>query len=155
VRVTRPSRVPLARLMAMGLRSLVDALHVRLEERGFDVRPSFAFVLLASRERPLTINDVAELLGITKQAASKLADAMEANHYLARKPHPDDARAKLLHIAPRGSRVLEAAEDVYRDIESEWARIIGRQRLEALKSDLAEVLEATHGGALPPIRPTW
>ena len=148
-------QVPLARLMAMGLRSLVDELHVRLEKRGFQVRPVFAFVLLASREHPLTGNDVANLLGITKQAASKLADTMEAEHFLARKPHPEDARAKLLHLAPKGRRLLEAAEDIYGELEAEWAKVIGKGRLEALRADLSEVLRTTHGGELPPIRPTW
>jgi DNA-binding MarR family transcriptional regulator len=140
----------------MGLRSLIDALHERLAQRGFDdVKPVFAFVLLASREHPLTVNDVAQLLGITKQAASKLAEAMERDDYLVRKPHPQDARAKLLHLAPRGRRVLQAAEDIYRELEAEWAKVIGRRRLEALRSDLSEVLRAAHGGSLPPIRPTW
>jgi DNA-binding MarR family transcriptional regulator len=141
--------------MAMGLRSLVDSLHERLERRGIEVKPVFAFVLLASRERPLTGNDVASLLGISKQAASKLADTMEEEHYLTRKPHPQDARAKLLHIAPKGRRVLEAAESVYAELESEWAKVIGKARLEALRADLSEVLRAAHGGELPPIRPTW
>jgi DNA-binding MarR family transcriptional regulator len=139
----------------MGLRSLVDALHVRLEQRGFQVKPVFAFVLLASRERPLTGNDIAGLLGMTKQAASKLADVMEAERYLVRKPHPVDARAKLLHIAPKGRRVLEAAEEIYGELEAEWAKVIGKARLEALRVDLTEVLRVTHGGELPPIRPTW
>jgi DNA-binding MarR family transcriptional regulator len=141
--------------MAMGLRSLVDALHERLERRGIEVKPAFAFVLLASREAPLTSHDVAELLGFTKQAASKLVDAMESAHYITRKPHPEDARAKLLHIAPKGRRVLEAAEEIYRELEAEWAEVIGSRRLEALRSDLSEVLRAAHGGKLPPIRPTW
>jgi DNA-binding MarR family transcriptional regulator len=149
------AEVPLARLLAMGLRSLVDELHVRLERRGIEVKPVFAFVLLASRERPLTGNDIADLLGMTKQAASKLVDAMEAAQCLARKPHPEDARAKLLHITPKGRRVLEAAEDIYRELEAEWALTIGRQRLEAMRSDLTEVLHAAHGGKLPPIRPSW
>jgi DNA-binding MarR family transcriptional regulator len=141
--------------MAMGLRSLVDALHVRLEARGIEVKPVYAFVLLASRERPLTVNDVATLLGTTKQAASKLVEAMDGEHYLTRKPHPEDARAKLLHLAPKGRRVLEAAEQIYRELEIEWANVIGRQRLEALRSDLNDVLLAIHGGKLPPIRPSW
>jgi DNA-binding MarR family transcriptional regulator len=139
----------------MGLRSLVDGLHQRLEQRGIEVKPVYAFVLLASRERPLTGHDVADLLGMTKQAASKLVDAMEAAQYVARKPHPEDARAKLLHITPKGRRVLEAAEDIYRELETEWARSIGKQRLEAMRSDLVAVLHAAHGGKLPPIRPSW
>jgi DNA-binding MarR family transcriptional regulator len=149
------AQVPLARLFAMGLRSLLDELHASLRERGFSVRPAFAFVLLASRERPLTSGEVATLMGITKQAASKLADTMEAEHYLTRVPHPDDARAKLLRIAPRGRRLLEAAEEIYAQLEAEWASVIGKGRLETLRADLSKALRAAHGGELPPIRPSW
>ena len=141
--------------MAMGLRSLVDALHIGLKARGFPVRPSFAFVLLASRQNPLTGHEVAQLLGITKQAASKLADDMEQQQLLTRKPHPSDARAKLLHIAPKGRRLLAAAEEIYAESEAEWAAVIGYKRLDALRADLTEVLRVIHGGELPPIRPTW
>jgi DNA-binding MarR family transcriptional regulator len=147
--------VPLARLFAMGSYSLVSQLHERLAERGFDeVRPAFAFVLLASREQPLTGNDVARLMAMTKQAASKLVDAMEEAHYLVRKPHPEDARAKLLHIGTKGKRLLEAAEQIYAELESEWAKVIGVHRLHAMRRDLTEVLQATNGGQLPPVRPS-
>jgi len=33
--------------------------------------------------------------------------------------------------------------------------VIGKGRVEALRADLRERLRAKHGGALPPIRPTW
>jgi DNA-binding MarR family transcriptional regulator len=148
--------LPLARLFLMGVHSLVTSLHERLAAHGFtDVRPSFAFVLLASRERELTGNDIAELMGMTKQAASKLVDAMEAEQYLVRRPHPQDARAKLLHIAPKGKRLLEAAERIYAELESEWAGIIGERRVEAMRKDMKAVLLATHDGKLPPVRPIW
>jgi DNA-binding MarR family transcriptional regulator len=153
--MTSTSQVPLARLFAMGLRSLLDDLHAGLRARGFSVRPAFAFVLLASRERALTGADVASLMGITKQAASKLVDAMEAKHYLTRVPHPEDARSKLLRIAPKGRRLLGAAEEIYLELETQWAHVIGKSRLDMLRADLTKALRASHGGELPPIRPAW
>jgi DNA-binding MarR family transcriptional regulator len=141
--------------MLMALRSLLDDLHQKFGERGFTVRPVFAFVLLEARKHPLTGGDVAQLLGVTKQAASKLLDAMEAERYLTRKPHPEDARVKLLSLSPKGRRLLEAAEEIYAELESEWAKVLGKARLEELRSDLNDVLRATHGGELPPIRPLW
>ena len=139
----------------MGSHALVSQLHERLAERGFtEVRPAFAFVLLASREQPLTGNDVARLMAMTKQAASKLVDAMEEAGYLVRKPHPEDARAKLLHISAKGKRLLEAAEQIYAELESAWAKVLGVQRLHAMRRDLTEVLVATNGGQLPPVRPS-
>lgn len=141
--------------MAMALRSLLDELHERLEQRGFDVRPAFAFVLLEARKRALTGTDVAQLLGVTKQAASKLVDTLEAEHYVVRKPNPEDARGKLLCLAPKGKRLLEAAEEIYAELEADWAELLGKGRLAALRSDLQHVLHHTHGSELPPIRPVW
>lgn len=146
--------IPLARLFAMAMNSLVSKLHERLTERGFEVRPAFAFVLLAARERALTGHDVAELMGMTKQAASKLIDAMEAEGVLVRKSHPGDARAKALHITPKGRRLLGTAESIYAELEEEWARVLGRARVTAMRRELVEVLLATHGGKLPAIRPS-
>ena len=147
--------MPLARLFAMAYRDLVDGLHARLAERGWhDVRPAFGFVLLAVREQPGTVTELAARLGTTKQAASKLVGAMADAGYLAHQAHPADSRAKLATLTPRGQRLLAAVEEIYRELEAQWADVIGRARVEALRDHLATVLRATHGGRLPPIRPT-
>ncbi|WP_347260510.1 MarR family transcriptional regulator [Rudaea sp.] len=131
---------------------MVDDLHLRLRERGFrDVRPSYGFVLLEARSHPLGVVDVARLMGVTKQAASKLVDSMVGANYL-RDVDADDARARLVTLSPRGRRLLSAVEEIYRELEAEWAQAIGSARVEALRDDLVRVLEARHGG-LPSVRP--
>jgi DNA-binding MarR family transcriptional regulator len=150
-----PAEVPLARLFAMAFRDMVDGLHARLAERGWrDVRPAFGFVLLAVRERPATTTELASRLGTTKQAASKLVGAMVDAGYLANRAHPEDSRAKLATLTPRGHLLLAAVEEVYRELEAQWAELIGRAGVEVLRDHLGTVLRATHGGRLPPVRPT-
>lgn len=145
--------VPIARLTAMVFRTLIDDLHARLRERGWrDMRPSYGFVLLEARKRSLGVTDVARLMGVTKQAASKLVTSMEKAGYL-RAVEVDDARARQVALSPRGRRLLDQVEDIYRELEGEWADVIGRPRVEALRKDLAKVLVARHG-ALPTVRPT-
>ncbi len=112
-------------------------------------------MLLATRDRPTTGREVGELMGMTKQAASKLVDAMEVAGYLAREPDPLDGRQKRLAIATRGKRLLPTAEDIYLELEREWALVLGEDQLAALRDDLSRVLRALHGGELPPIKPTW
>lgn len=156
--MTRPradERVPLARLLAMAYRELVDGLHERLRARGYaDVRPTYGYVLLAVRERPRTGVELAELLGVTKQAAAKLIEAMEAGGYVARAPHGDDARAKLVTLTRDGRRFLGVVEAIWAELEAEWASVTSERRLETLRADLASIVRAAHGGALPPVRPT-
>ncbi|MEO7093096.1 MAG: MarR family winged helix-turn-helix transcriptional regulator [Polyangiales bacterium] len=149
------ARVPLARLLVMAYRQLIDGLHARLAAHGYtDVRPSFGYVLLAVREKPATGADLAALLGVTKQAASKLVDAMERGGYVKRAPHGDDARAKTIAITPRGRRFLVTVEEIYLALEDEWAVVTSKKRVEALRTDLRAVIEAAHGGVLPAVRPT-
>lgn len=155
VRRETASPVPLARLLALAYRQLIDELHVRLATEGFaDVRPTYGYVLLALRSQPTTGADIAQLLGVTKQAASKLIDAMEQGGYVRRQLHDDDARAKTIVITAKGRKVLDTVEAIYRDLEDEWARVTSKPRVEALRADLRRIVEAAHGGELPVVRPT-
>ena len=139
----------------MAYRQLIDRLHERLAAEGYtDVRPTFGYVLLAVRDGPTTGADIALLLGVTKQAASKLVDAMEQGGYVRRQTHGDDARAKEIAITARGRRFLVTVESIYRDLEGEWAEVTSKKRVEALRDDLRTIVEAAHDGQLPAILPT-
>ena len=145
--------VPLARLFAVGYRVLVDGLHEELPRRGWsDVRPAFGFVLLALRDSPVALRALPGVLGTSKQAVSKLVDAMVAAGYVERDTDPDDARAKRVRLSDRGRRLLAAVEEVYADLERDWAAVLGEERLAGLRSDLTTVLSAAAGGRLPPVR---
>jgi len=142
--------------MAMGFRDIIDGLHAQLAAEGVpDARPAYGFVLVTARASPITVTDVAALLGITKQAASKLVDGMVEAGYLVRRTASADARSRPVGITPDGCAFLERAERIYADLEAQWAAVIGRDSVERLRTDLTAVLLARHGGALPPIRPTW
>jgi DNA-binding MarR family transcriptional regulator len=147
----------MARLLAMAFRDLIDQLHERLAAEGWvDVRSAYGFVLLAAREHGITGSQIAVLLGTTKQAASKLVDAMESAGLVQRGPEGSDARAKRITLTAEGERFSSAVERIYADLEDEWARALGGDaRVERLRHDLLTVLRARHGGALPTIRPTW
>jgi DNA-binding MarR family transcriptional regulator len=148
--------IPLARLMAMAFRTLIDDLHAQLARHGWkDVRPAYGYVLLAGRDGSITVTEVAVLLGMTKQAASKLVETMVSEGYLRRGEHPDDARSKQLKLSAKGARLLRVVESIYAEIEAEWAAIIGAPALERMRTDLTRVLRGLHDGGLPAIRPTW
>jgi DNA-binding MarR family transcriptional regulator len=149
-------QTPLARLFAMALRSMIDELHARLVDHGHsDLRPAFGFVLNRVRDGGATVVGIAELLGVTKQAASKIVDAMAEAGLVRRAPHGNDGRAKLVVLTDAGAEFLRTAESIYAEIEEEWAAIVGRAHVDTMRADLLKVLRATHDGKLPPIRPTW
>jgi len=150
------AEMPLARVLAMAFRSIIDELHLRLEERGWgELRPAHGFVLVNVRDRVTTAQDVARLMGMSKQAAAKLVDSMEAMGLVMRSEHPEDRRAFQIAITSRGQEALAVVESIYREIEAEWSQAIGRERVEKMRNDLVEALTTIHGGELPALRPVW
>jgi DNA-binding MarR family transcriptional regulator len=145
----------MARLLAMSYRLLIDGLHIRLRDAGWtDVRPSYGFVLLATRDQSTTSTELASLLGVSKQAVSKLIDAMEAGGYVQRSTGIDDARMRTVELLDRGHQLLAAVESIYQDLESEWAEAIGERAVEQTRRNLTRVVLAAHDGVLPAIRAT-
>jgi DNA-binding MarR family transcriptional regulator len=145
---------PLARLFAIGYRVLIDGLHDRLRAQGWtDVRPAFGFVLLAARDQPTSVTEVASLLGITKQAASKLVNAMVGSGYLRHEADAHDRRQRPVVLTGRGEGLLSAVERIYGELEDGWAEVIGAPRVRTMRGDLIRVLSDPRDGRLPPVRP--
>lgn len=146
--------VPLARLLAVSYRLLIDGLHQRLRDEGWnDVRPAYGFVLLATRDRSTSSTELASLLGVTKQAASKILDPMDAAGYVRRSVDPEDARVKIVELAPRGQELLTAVERIYQEIEAEWGAAIGTAAVELTRKHLTEIVLAANDGEFPVVRP--
>jgi DNA-binding MarR family transcriptional regulator len=143
-----------AQSLAFGLlaasRALVDGVSAGVSARGFDdVRPAHGFAFSRLSAGGATITQLAEHLGVTRQAAAQLADELAAKGYVERRPHPRDTRARLIMLTSRGWACTRAAEAAIADTLRLWESILGPQRLLTLRDDLLRV--APHG----PIRPIW
>ena len=53
------------------------------------------------------------------------------------------------------TELLGTVEQIYRELEAQWATIIGPDDVERLRADLVRVLSDQNGGRLPPVSPTW
>jgi DNA-binding MarR family transcriptional regulator len=143
-----------AQILAFGLlaasRALVDRVSAGMAARGFgDLRPAHGFAFSRLAAGGATITELAEHLDVTRQAAAQLADELAARGYIERRPHPDDARARLLVLTDRGRAATAAAEEAITDAARDWAQRLGEPRLRALGRDLAWI--APDG----PVRPVW
>ena len=140
----------------MAYRELIDDLHEHLREQGWsDVRPAFGFVLLAARDDHTTTTEIAELMGITKQAASKLAATLVEAGYVSHVAGEADGRQRPLRLTKRGLRLLEAVESIYVELEDAMAERIGTHALDRVRSGLTRLVMSANDGRVPPVRPTW
>ena len=133
----------LAILLVGAGRVVADRLNGAVERAGIDdMRTPFGFVIraLAGADRSLT--EVAELLGVSKQAAIKVVDEMEARGFLARHPHPEDRRVKVLRLTDKGIKVRRTALAASRAMERELRRDLGPSAVDGLRHALSELLAA-------------
>lgn len=137
-----PDNLPLARLLSSSTQLAVQQLNETLADHGFpNLRPAHGYAVLAVGPDGTTTSKLGTSLGITKQAAAKLASQLERDGYLERVDHPSDGRAQLLLRTGRGEALLRAAVEVQEQMEADWAKAIGEQKMRALRSALQAVLE--------------
>jgi len=129
---------------------LVDDIHNGVVARGFtDLRPTHGFVFSRLSPSGATVTEIAEHLGVTRQAASQIVDELVVKGYVERRPHPADARSRLVVLTERGVRCTRAAEDAAVDALDSWEELLGERRLLAMRDEL---LRLAPGG---PLRPAW
>ncbi len=86
---------------------------------------------------------LAERSGITKQAAGQIAADLERLGYVARAADPSDQRATLVTFTPLGWQFLRDAHEIKREMEAEYADVLGEAGLQMLKDALVSLLQAS------------
>jgi len=134
------SDVPFGSLIQLAYRAADGAIQRGLQKRGFDVRMTHSAVLanidIASGTRATVL---AERASVSKQAIGELIDDLQSRGYVKRVPDPADGRAKLIQLTPRGHKLIDAAYEVIREIETALLNEVGDRNLETARS----VLRAT------------
>ncbi|MFH8661328.1 MarR family winged helix-turn-helix transcriptional regulator [Streptomyces afghaniensis] len=143
-----------AMALSAALLAVAGGLTQRINEgviaRGFEgLRPAHGFAFARLAPDGATVTDLAAHLGVTKQAASQLVDEMVRKGYAERRPHPEDARARLVVLTGRGWACTRAAEEAAAEAVREWGDVLGETEVRALGGQLLRI--APRG----PIRPAW
>jgi DNA-binding MarR family transcriptional regulator len=129
---------------------LVEGIQEGLAHRGFtDVRPAHGFAFVRISAGDATTADVAEHLGITKQAAGQLVAYLVDHGYVVRRPDPGDARARLLALTDRGRACTDAAEAAAVETVGQWRSQLRPAEFAGLQATLETI---TAPGRL---RPSW
>jgi DNA-binding MarR family transcriptional regulator len=133
-----------ALLMFISARYAEERIFGALVRAGYDdLTPAMARLAAQLADEGSRVTDLAERARITKQSASALVDLLERAGYVERVPDPADARARLVTIAARGREAQRVARREERAIEREWTRLLGAERMRALRAGLADLRQVT------------
>jgi DNA-binding MarR family transcriptional regulator len=142
------SHPDLAILITAANRCLADRLGQAVATAGGEaMRPSFGFVLRAVAVEQPTVSRLAELLGVSKQGASRLADDMVNLGYLERNEDPADRRRTRLALTTAGERIRARALAESHAIEEELRQRFGETKVRHLRALLTDFIQE-HGGAV-------
>ncbi len=124
-------------LLFAGFRTLIDELHAELAGHGHpDVRPAYGFALQAIGPDGATASELGRKLGVSKQAAGKTVDRLEALGYARRAEDPADARRKRIELTTRGADVLARSARTFDDLRDRLVAEVGVAKVRDLEATL-------------------
>lgn len=137
-------------LLRVPWEAVQQRLFTELREHGYhDLNPAHLGLLVYPGPAAMRPSELARRNRMSKQALHYLLDEMERLGYLARVPHPHDRRSKLIAMTARGEEVVRFMREVIMEVEREWERAMGRERVALLRELLTDLTELTAHGATP------
>jgi DNA-binding MarR family transcriptional regulator len=137
---SRDARPNVGILLRRPLEAVVQRVSAGLAEAGFeDIRPAHTAVFQHISAEGSRLSELAARAQLTKQSMSYLVDDLETRGYVERRPDPTDRRATLVCLTERGWAEVRAALRIIAELEDEWARRLGRERMEELRRMLTEL----------------
>lgn len=130
----------LAILLREPFRRMTDLLYERLAERGLgDFGVAHGTVFQYVDDAGTQVAELARRARVTKQSMAALVAHLEDRGYVERIPDPDDGRARLVRVTPRGLEVFAVVREFVAELDARLRRRLGARRLRALRALLVEL----------------
>jgi DNA-binding MarR family transcriptional regulator len=104
------------------------------------LQPAHHAVLTHLRVSGTRLTELARRASISKQAMGQLVDEVERLGYVERISDPTDGRAKIVRFTDAGLELIKDGTDIATAIQREYAKLVGKKKLNLLR----EILEELH-----------
>ncbi len=113
-----------------------------MPDAGRGLRSSQLRLLSLTPTRGMRVTDLAERVGMTKQALGEFADALEERGLLESLRDPADRRVRILRLTADGRAAVVAGERLIDEVEQEWRERVGPETWDSLRANLLAALAA-------------
>jgi len=121
---------------AMNLILAADLLEKRIANLllPFDLSPATGLVLsvLADSETPVSPNNIADRLIISRASVTSLLDSLEKRGFVKRQPHPSDRRMLLVELTGSGRQVADRFRPIVHQHQKVWLSALSEKEQERL-----------------------
>ncbi len=132
----------LGRLLLNAFRYFEQGLMVRLRAAGYTELGRVHLSVLRQVDFGGTrVTELADRVGVTKQAMSQFLSECEHLGYLERRADPTDGRAKLVYFTAKGRKFMASVKHVLLSNEKEIVATLGAAEVEQLREGLKKLAE--------------
>jgi DNA-binding MarR family transcriptional regulator len=136
------SDVPMTTLLRFARKTYTRAVTEALKHADCgDVPKNGAYVIAGIARTNTRLEDLLKQLGISKQAASQLIDALAVRGYINRDPDPDDRRRLMVGLTERGMLAADTIRAAISSIDKELVNEIGIENVNTAKNTLAVIID--------------
>lgn len=143
-------------LLGMAFQLVLSEFVSRVDAAGYaELRPVHGLVFQALGGTGATSSELAERLGVTKQAAGQIIDDLEKRGYVERRPHPAGGRRKLVVLTDKAQEHLSVAGRILHQLEGQLTKQLQEAGLDLPRAELAALIRTLAADTIPPLRPVW
>jgi DNA-binding MarR family transcriptional regulator len=123
-----------------------SAIRQALTDVGCDDMPrNGSFVIGAIARTGAPLSEIITGLGVSKQAAGQLVDALVTRGYLDRSPDPEDRRRLTITLTERGRAAAAVIRSVIQRVDTGLAAQVGADYVAHTRATLAALIESNYG----------
>jgi DNA-binding MarR family transcriptional regulator len=103
------------------------------------LRQSHFRVISSVPPEGISVTDLAERVGMTKQGCGQFVSSLVASGHLRVEKDPSDRRVRVVRRTPKGGRTIEAVTKRILAIEDEWSARVGERRYRTFRRVLEDL----------------
>jgi DNA-binding MarR family transcriptional regulator len=128
-------------MLAMARRSWVDSMTRRLDELGYSgYRKTDSAIMRTLLRSPVAVGRLGAGLGVTRQAARKLAGTLEQRGLATLERDAHDSRQLNIVLTPRGRQYAHTVVSVIQELNREVGELVSAEQLRGADAVLRAVI---------------
>ena len=131
-------------MIALGL-LMEQARELVINDPAIALRPSQLRVVGMVPEEGITVTDLADRVGMTKQGIGQFVGQLVDDGYLTAEVHPEDRRIRVVRRTPLGEQASRQLGRVLADLETRWAQRIGTHNYRKFRAVLDQLADLPPG----------
>ena len=105
------------------------------------LRPSHFRVISSVPPEGISVTDLGERVGMTKQGCGQFVSSLVESGHLKVQQDPADRRVRLVRRTPKGRRLIARVTARTLDLEAAWAAQVGERRYRTFRKVLEEIAD--------------